>query len=166
MSERKRRVAVKIFILGPYLVLLYILQATVFPKITIFGAKPMILPLAAVGVALFGGSVEGGVFGLFSGMLMDLAYNQPTVEFTLILTFTGLLLGALSDTALVQGFPSYLLSAALELALCSAFQVLILAVLNGAPPTLLLGIALRQCLSSLVFVIPFYYISRFLSRIM
>lgn len=166
MSDRKRRVAVKIFILGPYLVLLYILQATVFTHISLFGAKPLILPLATVGVALFGGCVEGGVFGLFAGMLMDLACNQPTVEFTLILTFTGLLLGALSDTALVQGFPSFLLSAVLDLVLCSAFQLLILAVVNGAPPMLLLGIALRQCLSSLVFAIPFYYISRFLSRIM
>lgn len=166
MSESKRRAAIKIFILGPYLVLLYILQAAVFPHISLFGAKPMILPLAAVGVALFGGCAEGGVFGLFAGMLMDLACNQPTVEFTLILTFTGLLLGALSDTALVQGFPSFLLSAVLELALCSAFQVLILTVVNGAPATLLLGIALRQCLSSLIFAIPFYYISRFLSRIM
>ncbi len=166
MSEGKRRAAVKIFILGPYLVLLYLLQATVFPRVLLFGAKPMILPLAAVGVALFGGCVEGGVFGLFAGMLMDLACNQPTVEFTLLLTFTGLLLGTLSDTALVQGFPSFLLSAVAELVLCSAFQVLILAVLRGAPPMLLLGAALRQCLSSLVFAIPFYYISRFLSRIM
>lgn len=166
MSERKRRTAVKVLVLGPYLVLLYILQSTVFTRISLFGAKPLILPLAAVGAALFGGRTEGGVFGLFAGMLMDLSCNQPTVEFTLVLTFTGLLLGILSDTALVQGFPSYLLSALIELLVCSAVQVMILTVVNGVSPALLLGTALRQCLSSLVFSVPLYYISRFLSRVM
>ncbi len=165
MENTKRRAAVKILILGPYLILLYILQSTVFTHIELFGAKPMLLPIAAAGMALFGGRIQGGVFGLFAGMLTDLSCNQPTVEFTLILTFSGLLIGVLSDTALVQGFPSFLLTAAAELAVCSAFQVVIPVVLRNAPPAVLAGIALRQCGSSLVFAIPFYYISRFLSRV-
>lgn len=165
MVGNKHRTLFKILILAPYLILLYILQSTVFTHISFFGAKPLILPIAVVGAALFGGRVEGGVFGLLAGILMDLAYNQVTVQFTIVLTATGLLIGILSDTALVQGFPSFLVTSALELLICSAVQVLFLAVLEGASLSVLSGIALDQCLSSLVFVIPFYYISRFLSRI-
>ncbi len=166
MTRNKHRTLVKVLILAPYLILLYILQSTVFTHLTLFGAKPLILPLAVVGVALYGGHAEGGVFGLFAGMLMDLSYNQPTVEFTLILTLTGLVLGILSDTALVQGFPSFLVSAVLALLLCSAWQLLALAVLKGAPVAVIAGIALRQSLCSLVFAVPLYYMSRFLSRVM
>ena len=123
-------------------------------------------PLAVVGAALFGGKAEGGVFGLFAGMLMDMAYDQMTVQFTLILTLSGLAVGFLADTALAQGFPSFLVCSALELLLCSALQVLTLAVLNGAPLRVVAGIAMDQCLSSLLFVIPFYYVSRFFGRVM
>lgn len=166
MTGRKHRTLFKLLIMAPYLILLYILQATVFTRLTPFGAKPLLLPLAVVGAALFGGRTEGGVFGLFAGMLMDLACNQLTVQFTLVLTLTGLAVGILSDTALVQGFPSFLVSAALALAACSAAQVLVLTVLDAAPLGVVGAIALRQCLSSLLFVIPFYYISRFLERVM
>lgn len=166
MTRTKHRTLVKILILTPYLILLYLLQATVFTRLTVFGAKPLLLPLAVAGVALFGGKAEGGVFGLFAGMLMDMACNQPTVQFTLLLTLTGLLVGFLSDTALVHGFPSFLICGALELLVCSAVQVFVLMVLRGAPFSVVAGIALRQCLSSLLFVIPFYYISRFLGRVM
>lgn len=166
MMSRKNRTLMRALVLTPYLILLYILQSTVFTRLTFFGAKPLLLPLAVVGAALFGGMSEGGVFGLFAGMLMDMACNQATVQFTIVLTLTGLLLGALSDTALVQGFPSFLVSAAAELVVCSAVQVLFLTVLNGATPGAVVGIALDQCASSLLFVIPFYYISRFLGRVM
>ena len=166
MTRTKHRTLVKLLILAPYLILLYLLQATVFTRLTVFGTKPLLLPLAAAGVALFGGKVEGGVFGLFAGMLTDMACNQPTVEFTLLLTLTGLLVGFLADTSLVQGFPSFLICGALELLACSAVQVFVLIVLRGAPFSVVAGIALRQCLSSLLFVIPFYYVSRFLGRVM
>ena len=102
MGKGKYATAIKLLILSPYLILIYILQSTVFTHLTLFGTKPMLLPVAAVGIAIFRGRVEGGVFGLFAGMFMDMSYNQPTIEFTLILTFTGILLGALSDTVLLR----------------------------------------------------------------
>ncbi len=166
MMRERSRVLIKLLILAPYLAVLYILQSTLLTHLPIFGTTPMIMPLAVCGVALFLGRVDGGVTGLFAGMLMDLACNQATIHFTLVLTLTGLLVGILSDTVLVQGFPSYLLTAAAALAVCSASQVFALAVLRGAPIALLSGIAVRQTLSSLIFTFPFYYISRFLCRVM
>ncbi len=165
MVKGKYATAVKLLILSPYLILIYILQSTVFTELTLFGAKPMLLAVAAVGIAIFRGRVEGGVFGLFAGMFMDMSYNQPTIEFTLILTFTGILLGALSDTVLVRGFPSYLLCSALQLVICSGAQLLVMAVTQSIPMPAMLPEALRQTAYSLILSLPFYYISRFLTRI-
>ncbi len=166
MAKGKYRTLVKLLILAPYLILLYILQATVFTRVTLMGVKPLLLPMAVAGVAMFFGRTDGGVFGLFAGMLMDLSYNQATVQFTLLLTLLGILLGMLSDTVLVQGFPSFLVSALLGLFLVSAYQALSLVVLRGAPLRLTAAIGLRQSLYSLIFTIPVYYISRFLCRVM
>lgn len=165
MTKRKNVTLIKALILAPYILLLYILQSTVFTHITLLGVKPLLLPLAAAGMALFLGSYGGGLFGLFAGILMDLACNQLTVEFTLLLTLTGLLIGLLSDTVLVQGFPSFLVCAAMQLLICSAFQVLAPVILRGAPVALTAGIAVDQCVYTLVFALPIYYISRFLSRV-
>lgn len=165
MARRKNGVLIKGLILAPYLILLYLLQSTVFTHLPLFGTKPLLLPVAAAGIAFFCGRVEGGVFGLFAGMLMDLSYNQLTVQFTLLMTFLGILIGLLSDTVLVQGFPSYFLSCALELALVSAYQVLSLWVLGNAPVPLSAAVGLRQTLYSLIFSLPLYYLSRFYFRV-
>lgn len=161
----KNRTLIKLLILAPYLIVLYILQSTVFTHLPLFGVKPLILPVAVVGVAIFQGRTDGGIFGIFAGMFMDMAYNQPTIQFTLILTLTGIFFGILSDTVLVQGFPSYLVCSALQLAICSACQVLSLVVINSVPLYPLLPTALNQTLYSLILTIPLYYISRFLARL-
>ena len=165
MPKPKNRTLIQILIILPYLLVLYILQAMLFPHVTLWGVKPLIMPLAVVGMALFHGRVTGGVFGLCAGMLMDLAYNQATIQFTLLLAFTGLLFGILSDTVLTQGFPSFLLCAVAQLVICSAFQVLSLVFVRGIGFSSLLGTAVAQCLYSLLFAIPTYYVSRFVSRI-
>lgn len=165
MTRRKNGVLVKALILAPYLILLYLLQSTVFTHLQLWGTKPLLLPVAAAGIAFFCGRVEGGVFGLLAGMLMDLACNQLTVQFTLLMTFLGILIGLLSDTVLVQGFPSYLLGCALELVLTSAYQVLSMWVLNGAPIALSTAVGLKQTLYSLIFSLPLYYLSRFYFRV-
>ncbi len=166
MARNKHRTLVKALILAPYLILLYILQSTVFTRLTLMGEKPLLLPMAVAGIALFLGRVDGGVFGLFAGMLTDLSYNQATVQFTLLLTLMGIFLGILSDTVLVQGFPSFLVSSVLELLLISAFQALSLVVLRGAPLSVTAAVGLRQSVYSLIFAIPVYYVSRFLCRVM
>ncbi len=165
MLRRKNSAPVKALILAPYLLILYILQSTLFTHIELLGVKPLLLPVAAAGISLFCGRVEGGVFGLFAGILMDLSYNQLTVQFTLLLTFLGVLLGLLSDTVLVQGFPSFLLSCVLELALISVYQVLSAAVLHSAPMAAAAGVGLRQTAYSLLFSLPVYYFSRFYCRV-
>ncbi len=164
-KRRRAKIPVKLFILVPYLLLLYMLQAMVLPRMPVMGVKPLILPLAVAGLALFGGHVTGGAVGLAAGMLCDLSFNQPTVQFTIILTLTGLSLGVLSDTVLAQGFPSYFLCSLGALIVCAACQVVPLVLFHGASIAPLLATAVRQTLVSLIFTVPLYYVSRYIGRI-
>ena len=71
MTIRRRKFIVSLLLHVPFLLILYVLQATVFTSLPLFGVKPLILPVAVVGVALFEGSTKGGVFGLFAGQSAD-----------------------------------------------------------------------------------------------
>ena len=166
MPKSKNMAVIRVLILLPYLLILYILQSMVFTHLPLLGVKPMILPVAVAGASLFKGPVSGGVFGIFAGMLCDLSYNQPTIQFTIMLTLLGIAIGLLADTALVRGFPSFLLCSAIMLLACSLLQALPLTFFRGLKLAPLLDTGLRQTLYSLVFTIPLYYVSRFLSRIL
>ena len=47
----------------------------------------------------------------------------------------------------------------------AGLALLVLSVLAGAPVAALLGTAVSQCLGSIIFAVPFYYVSRFLNRV-
>ena len=99
-------------------------------------------------------------------MLCDLSFNQPTIAFTLILTFLGICLGLAADTILVRGFPSYLLLSFCALLICSFAQIFPLMFLYGVPLVSLLNTVLGQIFYSLIFTIPMYYLTRFVGRVM
>lgn len=164
MTTRRRKFIVSLLLHAPYLLLLYILQATFFTSLTLFGVKPLILPVAVVGVALFEGPAKGGAFGLFAGMLCDLAFNQPTVQFTLIFTLLGILVGFVCDTVMARGFPSYLAITAVSLVVVSFLQMFGLLFFRDAQFLPLFDTAIRQTLYSLLFAIPLYYCARAISR--
>ena len=165
MPNQKRRTVIKILIVVPYMLVLYILQSTVFTHITLFGVKPLIIPLSVVGAALFGGRTTGGVFGIFAGMLLDMSFNQATIQFTIILTLLGIFIGILSDTVLVKGFPSFFVSSLMALIVCSICEIFPRVFFDGLALLPLIDTGIRQTLYSLIFTIPFYYLTRFLSRV-
>lgn len=146
------------------LIVLYFFQTAVFPYLPLFGVKPLILPVAVVGVALLEGVVSGGTFGLFAGILCDVSLNQPAITCTVILTVMGLAIGILSETVLAHGFPSYVFAAACALLALSLCQMFSLFVYGGVSFLPLLGTALRQTLYSLIFTLPLYYIVRLVGR--
>lgn len=166
MHKINRKVFAKIFIVVPFLLILYILQGMIFTHITLWGVKPLLLPLAVAGVALFDGAFAGGVFGIFAGMLCDMSFNEPTIAFTLILTFLGICMGFASETVLIHGFPSYLLLSFCALFVCSLTQMFPLMFFRGVPFISLFDIALRQIIYSLIFTVPMYYLTRFVGRVM
>jgi cell shape-determining protein MreD len=165
MEKTRKKTIARIFIILPYLLVLYILQGTVLPHVRFFGMKPLILPLAVVGTALFDGKESGGTMGLFIGMLCDLSFNQPTVLYTLTLTAMGLIIGYLSDTVLITGFPTYLIVSAVSLLFFSFVQMFSLLFFMGQPFVALFDTAWRQTASSLILSLPMYYITRYISRV-
>ncbi len=165
MGKRQNRVLLKIIIVVPYMLVLYIFQSMVFPYLKIAGVSPLLLPLAVAGAALFNGRVAGGVIGIFAGVLCDLSFNHSTIVFTVFLAVAGVLLGAVCDSVLVKGFPSYLLCCICLLFLCGFVQMFPLVFLHGVPVLPLMGVVLRQTLYSIFFTIPIYYMARFVSRV-
>lgn len=164
MQKNSKKIIVRVLVILPYLLFLYILQGMVFPRLPVFGSVPLLLPMAVVGIAIYGGRISGGAFGLLAGMLCDLSFNQPTIQFTLILTFLGLFIGYLSDTVIVTGFPSYIVCSLGVLLVSGFFQAFRPLFFESAPFRPLLSIGLRQTVVSLLFVIPMYYLNRFVSR--
>ena len=121
MSKTKRRdIIMNIVRHGILLLVLYILQGLVFPWFRT-GAVPLLLCVVVAGVAHFEGSGNGGVFGMFAGMLMDLSLGKPLLVFTLAYTVMGIVMGALGETLFTRRFISYIFS---NFVLLIAFHVL------------------------------------------
>ena len=147
------------------LLLLYILQAMVFPYIKVFGVKPLILPVAVMCVSLFDGYLRGGLFGLAAGMLCDLSFNQPILQFTIFMTALGLVAGYLFDTVMSTGFLAFLMCTAGALVVCAVIQWFPLVVYNGTDFLAVLKVTAIQTVYSAIFTFPLYYIVRNISRI-
>ena len=87
--QRKKKRLTALLLYVPLLLIAYLLQDTVFSELPIGGARPLILPVAVVGAAMFGGRLRGGVFGLCAGILCDVSLCRPAVLFTLLLTLAA-----------------------------------------------------------------------------
>jgi cell shape-determining protein MreD len=147
-----------------FLLAVYILQALLFPFITRLTVIPVLLPLAAAGIAVFEGGARGGVAGFAAGILCDLSFNQPIAVFAVVLTALGILIGVLFDTVVARGFPAYLLCGVLALFAVSFTQMFALLFFERVPAPELIRTALRQTLVSALFTPPFYFICRALGR--
>ncbi|MBE6948589.1 MAG: hypothetical protein E7456_01960 [Ruminococcaceae bacterium] len=143
----------------------FLMQAMVFPHLEILGTKPLLLPIAAVGIGLFEGHERGAVMGLVAGIYCDLSFNQPTVEFTLLLTVIGLLAGVVFNRYLDDGFPSFLVVSTLALVICAFVQMFPLWIYRDVSLLALLKTALLQTVYSLIFVLPIYHLCRLVGRI-
>ena len=147
MLEKKRIASLLLLVKHTLLLLiLYILQALVFPW---FGTaiQPMLLCVAAAGVAHGEGSFPGSLFGLFAGILTDSALGRPVMTFTLLLTVIGFLLGYLSENWLSANLPGYLASCALSCLICIAVQALPLLLRHESPAVLGLSVLVQFAVS-------------------
>lgn len=163
--KRKFTPILKILLHLPLLLLAYILQDMIFTRLEVFGARPLVLPVAVAAVAMFEGSVRGGIFGLAAGILCDASLGQPAVLFTILLTVCGLTVGILGETVLARGFPSFLTCCTGTLVLCVFCQALPLLIYAGAPIRALAMTALAQLVYSILFALPVYRMARTLSRL-
>lgn len=145
------------------LIIVYILQHYVFSRVPVWDVKPLILPVAVIGVGFFGGSVWGGVFGIFAGILCDIAYMTMPL-FSLVLPLIGLAAGLLSEYALLRSLLSYLITSLLGLLFISFLQMFPFLFFRDVGLLLLLKVAGLQTAYSLLFAFPLYLPVRRLSR--
>jgi len=164
MSDATKTLIIRIITHGVVLLVLYVLQTMVFSRLRLWNVAPLILPLAVIGVALFEGPSWGGGFGIAAGVLLDNAFSDNTVLFTIALAALGLGVGLASEYLLSRGFPSYLLCSAAALLLLAFLQMFSLLVFHGESPLALIRVGALQSLYSMLFVLPIYYLGRRLGR--
>jgi hypothetical protein len=154
----KRRSVVSLLYRVLCIVAVFVVQALVLPFITALPSVPLILPLVAVGTAMFEGGFRGAAAGLFSGALCDIAMNRPIARFAVLLTLVCLVVGVLSETVVARGFAPYLLMCAGALFIGAATQMFTLLFFDGVASRVLFEEAVRQTAVSLPFAVPIYYI--------
>jgi len=79
-----------------------LLQTTVFADVRLLGAKPELLYLVTIVIALFEGSASGAVTGFACGMSEDFLLNQPKGITALTLTLLGYSVGVASQYIVTQ----------------------------------------------------------------
>lgn len=87
----------------------WFLELFVLNRFPLFGVAPMLLPLAAVCVAVLEGTTAGAGFGLFVGILCDAAYFNTDGAMTVGLCLIGVGAGALAQYVLRQNLVGCLL---------------------------------------------------------
>lgn len=133
----------------------WFLEAYVFSRVRLFGVSPMLLPLAAVTVAVLEGGTAGGAFGLFVGTVCDAMYHTGGAM-TLGITLLGVGAGITAQYRVRQSLLGCFICSAGALFLLDLCRVgwRLLAGVAGLPA--LLRVAGPEFLLSLCFV-PLVY---------
>jgi rod shape-determining protein MreD len=79
-----------------------VLQTTVFADVRLLGAKPELLYLVTIVIALLEGTASGAVTGFACGMAQDFLLNQPKGITALTLTLLGYSVGVTSQYIVTQ----------------------------------------------------------------
>jgi len=164
MRKKNLKSALQYLLCLIVIVAAYILQAAIFCELPISGAKPLILPVAAVCVASFCGPLQGGIFGLIAGLMCDAALCRPAILFTLMLTAAGIAVGLAFEKILTKGFPSVVFCCAVVLIVSAVCQMLGIRIMRGSEIIPMLATAIYQTVYSIVFSIPAYVAVRGISR--
>ena len=159
----KKKIYLKVLAHILLLAVLYVLQEQIFSRFTFLGVHPVIIPVSAIGVAIFGGPDWGAGYGAAAGLLCDLAY-RTLPAMAILFTAIGFFAGVLSETVMTRGFFSYLLCAAAMLVLTAVVQMFGLLLFEGAAAGPLLKTALCQTAYSALFIIPVYFPVQHISR--
>ncbi len=161
MQQHRLPAAIRraLYALGAVLAL--ILEQCVFARLPVCGAVPGLLPVVVALTAAFEGPEAGGLFGLGTGLFRYLALAPYGPLYIFTLTLGGVLTGLAFRSLFVRGLWSSLLAAAFMLVLCQG-SVLLLIWISG---TLQLRAFLLQAAYSLLFVFPFYPVTRLISRL-
>ena len=157
---KRKLLIVSIILHAVLIIVVYVFQSMIFPYLRLYGLAPLLLPVVSTGVAVYEGRYTGGVFGIFAGILCDVSFNEPVGVFTVLLTFSGLLIGTLADTVVMRGLATFFLGSAAVLAVSAFAQMFPLIFFQRIPPQPLMVTAIRQTAYSLLFVFPLWFFVR------
>jgi len=162
----KRALIVTIFLHALLIVVVYMFQGVILPFMRFNGLVPLLLPVASTGIALYEGRYAGGAAGLFAGILCDISFNHPVGVFTVLLTISGLIIGALADAVVLRGFVTYYISCAAVLIVSAIVQMfpLIVSPASNIPIQSLIAIAIQQTIYSLIFALPIWFFVQSLGK--
>lgn len=121
---------------------------------------PLLLPMSAVAVGTLEGPKFGAGFGIVAGLVMATA-GHGSLWYIPLLALFGWLTGLLTVHALRRDLVGHLLCAAMVMLLWELWQIGTRMISHTAAPTLLIRVALRELLWTLVFSLPVYGIFRF-----
>ena len=129
----------------------WLLEDVIFGQVTLFGLTPVLLPLAAVAVAVLEGASGGAGFGMAMGMLCYATWAgaRPIIIPGLILG--GILIGSAARYGLKQTGASYLLCSGLLLLVLDVVRILLWQLNQSAPLFPMLKTTLLEILISLLF---------------
>lgn len=144
----------------------YLFHYTSAIDITIYTASPFILLPLCVGVAMFRGELTGLIFGTVCGMACDAVSSQTTCFNTLAFMFIGFFVGLLAKNIFNRNFPAAIVLSVLT---CAAYFLSKWCVyylfpdVQGKVYYLLWHLA-PSALYTAVFIIPFYFLEKWLHR--
>ena len=127
----------------------WLLDAYILPRYPLYGASPMLLPLAVAAVAVLEGAYSGTGFGLGVGLLWELAYPGGFGGLVFFLALAGMAMGGVSQYALSQTFVGCLICAAGTVGLLELLRIARGLLRNMAPLSALLEAAAPEFLWSL-----------------
>ena len=130
---------------------IWLLEDVVFSHISPFGVRPMLLPLAAVAVAVLEGSVGGAGYGMAIGLLCYACWPQASPVIIPGLVAAGILIGIATRYGLKQSFISYFLCGTALLAVNDLVRILLGLLRHQAPLLVLMKTSAAEILVSLLF---------------
>ena len=161
---KRRTVVVSVLLHALLLVTVYVFQSMIFPYMRLTGLVPLLLPIVGTGVAICEGRLAGGLFGIFAGILCDVSFNEPAGAFTVLLTFTGLIIGTMADSFVTRRFVTFFISCAIVLSVAAFVQIFPLMYRVGMPFQPLMSTAIGQTAYSLIFTVPIWFFVRALGK--
>jgi len=161
---KRQTLIISIILHALLLMMVYIFQSMIFPYLRLTGLNPLLLPILGTGVAIYEGRDAGGVMGIFAGIFCDISFNDAVGVFTVLLTITGLIIGALADTIITRSFATFFVSCAAVLAISAIVQMVPLVFVQNVSLQALLSTAFRQTIYSLLFTLPIWFFVRALGK--
>ena len=147
----------KWFIYALGLLPIWILDAFILGRYPLYGTKPLLLLLAVVSVSVLEGASAGARFGLAVGLLWELGYAGGFGGMILFLVLVGAAAGSAAQYALTQGFLGSFLCSAVAMAALELLRIVLGTFTQKAALIILLGIAAKEFLWTLVWA-PLVYL--------